>query len=194
VVKLLDTNDAPPVSAGLLWPTIVASLVPFSISLALNVIAIFGFHAHDVMLPAHVAFFILLIVGGITSTLIAVGALGAFRLLPRFAHYHTWRLCMFVCALAIVSLLSLWPLHELMVHHARDYFALAASVAMISLLLHYFGLKAALANEYLHLACSDRCAACGYSLRGRGSSGGKCPECGATTIKQKAETQKAEME
>jgi predicted RNA-binding Zn-ribbon protein involved in translation (DUF1610 family) len=40
-----------------------------------------------------------------------------------------------------------------------------------------------------------QCAACGYSLRGRGTSGGeKCPECGATTIKQKAETQKAQME
>jgi hypothetical protein len=34
-----------------------------------------------------------------------------------------------------------------------------------------------------------QCAACGYSRRESVSE--KCPECGATTIKQKAETQKA---
>jgi hypothetical protein len=38
-----------------------------------------------------------------------------------------------------------------------------------------------------------QCAACGYSLRGTPDTV-TCPECGATTIKQKAETQKAEME
>jgi hypothetical protein len=37
-----------------------------------------------------------------------------------------------------------------------------------------------------------QCAACGYSRRG--SSGMTCPECGATAIKQKAETQKAETQ
>jgi predicted RNA-binding Zn-ribbon protein involved in translation (DUF1610 family) len=36
-----------------------------------------------------------------------------------------------------------------------------------------------------------QCASCGYSLRGRDITSEKCPECGATTIKHKAETQKA---